>query len=223
MHKTKEAVEKLCSLKNQIVCWAELNTEIPVPQMGQVVDMIKDLSDAEEKLWKACYYHKLVEEMEHEKENGERYGYDNWRYSSGRFAPTGRGHRSGYPLDDPRLWSNDPHADFLGGRMGYPDRGSSDGMASGRDGGGSGNRQGYVPDGYRVEGQDSGMYGRYREAKRHYTESKSPADKDAMSHSARMYLGESIETMRDIWKDADPELKKKMKEDLGALYKELAM
>ena len=33
-------------------------------EMGQVVDMIKDLAEAEEKCWKACYYKSVVEAME---------------------------------------------------------------------------------------------------------------------------------------------------------------
>lgn len=32
-------------------------------EVGQIVDMIKDLSEAEEKCWKACYYKSVVENM----------------------------------------------------------------------------------------------------------------------------------------------------------------
>lgn len=45
-------------------------------EMGQVVDMIKDLAEAEEKCWKACYYKSVVEAMETSASgNADRMGY----------------------------------------------------------------------------------------------------------------------------------------------------
>lgn len=45
-------------------------------ELGMVVDMIKDLAEAEEKCWKACYYKSVVESMEMSAGgNIERMGY----------------------------------------------------------------------------------------------------------------------------------------------------
>ena len=68
-------------------------------EMGKVVDMMKDLSEA-------MYYRTLTKAMdestsEETLEMFERYGdgrrfYDKYRYADGRFAPKGRGTRRGY-------------------------------------------------------------------------------------------------------------------------------
>lgn len=68
-----------------------------------------------------------------------------------------------------------------------------------------------------------GTYERYRDARRHYTESGRSADKDEMTHHAKMYLSEAMGTFRDIWKDADPEMKTNMKAQVAALAKELGI
>lgn len=81
---------------------------VDTSEMGQVVDMIKDLAEAE--------YHSIIskamkkadeEEEEYDKEllrslkaeygeeSGRRY-YDQYRYANGRFAPKGHGTRRGY-------------------------------------------------------------------------------------------------------------------------------
>lgn len=82
---------------------------VDTSEMGQVVDMIKDLAEAE--------YHSIIskamkkadeEEEEYDKEllrslkaeygeeSGRRY-YDHYRYANGRFAPKGKGtYRRGY-------------------------------------------------------------------------------------------------------------------------------
>lgn len=190
MFDTQVKTQKICELKDRLLNYADISIEkVDVATNGQIIDMIKDLCEAEEKLWKACYYHKIVEAMEKEGEDGERYGYDPWRYSSGRYAPKGRGHRSGYiPEGDPRVWSE----------RSMVDPGDYDGM-------------------------HRGTYDKYRDARRHYTETGKPADKDEMSHHAKMYMTEAMGTFRDIWKDADPEMKTSMKTQVAALAKELGI
>ena len=44
-----------------------------------------------------------------------------------------------------------------------------------------------------------------------------------MSHHAKEYMSEAMGTMREIWKDADPEMKAKMKTEVSALAKELGL
>ena len=65
---------------------------VDTEEMGEVIDMIKDLAQAEKSCMEAAYYEMVCEAMQGE----ESYGYDRWRYSSGRFAPKGRGSVRGY-------------------------------------------------------------------------------------------------------------------------------
>lgn len=79
-------------------------------ELGQIVDMIKDLACAEKEAREAKEMQKEAEEDEAEEkymlkmlkeehgmseEDGKRF-YDAWRYKNGRFAPKGRGTRKGY-------------------------------------------------------------------------------------------------------------------------------
>ena len=65
---------------------------VDTEEMGEVIDMIKDLAHAEKSCMEAAYYELVCEAMQGE----DSYGYDRWRYSSGRFAPKGRGSVRGY-------------------------------------------------------------------------------------------------------------------------------
>lgn len=60
-------------------------------------------------------------------------------------------------------------------------------------------------------------YERYTTAKRHYTETHDMADKSKMDTYAKQHLAQTISTIKDIWSDATPELKQKMKTDVKAL------
>ena len=66
--------------------------QVDTEEMGEVVDMIKDLASAEKSCMEAAYYELVCEAMQGE----DAAGYDRWRYSSGRFAPKGRGSVRGY-------------------------------------------------------------------------------------------------------------------------------
>lgn len=160
MHKTMECVEDLGTMKEKLMEWTKqamapgpesINTD----EMGKVVDMIKDLAEAEKDCWKACYYKLVTEAMEEGEGMPElpewmptdRAGYDNWRYSSGRFAPKGRGHRSGYT----------PYHMPPDGRMGYP------------------------------------------------------------HEDPEMQAEHMINTLKEIWKEADPDLRQRIKKDLNSL------
>lgn len=97
---------------------------VDTSEMGQVVDMIKDLAEAE--------YHSIIskamkkadeEEEEYDKEllrslkaeygeeSGRRY-YDQYRYANGRFAPKGKGtYRRGY--EEPPYMHMYPEAEHM--------------------------------------------------------------------------------------------------------------
>lgn len=73
-----------------------------IEQMGQIIDMIKDLSEAEKSCLEAEYYDSVIDAME----NGQRYGYDD----QGGNAGGRQGYREPYMMD------NNGESE---GRMGY--------------------------------------------------------------------------------------------------------
>lgn len=232
MHEAMKKAEKICEMKDricQITQEAVNNDQSNVGMVGDLVDMVKDLCEAEKDIWKACYYKSIVEAMERDGEENERAGYDNYRYASGRFAPKGHGHRMGYSIPyDPRVWNGDMYMGGMGftdprmwgeGTMGFTDNPAVSGMGDAS----RGNMPRGTSAGYPEAVGAISAYDRYRDAKRHYTETGKSSDREQMSHHARMSVTEAMETMRDIWKEADPELKTKMKTEMGTLVKEFGV
>lgn len=133
----------------------QVNTE----ELGEAVDMLKDLYEAKEKLVKACYYKQIMEAMEeHDFEDEEeimdegRRGYRGQpRSQSGRFmsrgdsrrSNRGRGGRRGYEPDmmmyDEDWEEMERLRDFDrgAGKMYYSGSGSSSGSSSGGMSGGN--------------------------------------------------------------------------------------
>lgn len=221
-------IKRIHDMKESLTEWAKEEigkgkTCVDTKEMGEVIDMIKDLAEAEKCCYEAKYYCHINEAMEEEKKEMEKggkpwmAGYDSWRFpSSGRFAPTGSGRRYGYmPWYDPMIYGG--QAEWQdNARMGYGqgnsggNRGSSQGGMSGSSNSG---RSGfnYYPTNYE----------RYQDARRHYTETHSPEDKREMDESAREHLDESIESLKDIWREADPEMKRRMKANLSSFVNEM--
>ena len=162
-------------------------------EMGKVVDMMKDLSEA-------MYYRTLTKAMQESDteeimemfdkygDDGKRY-YDMWRYKSGRFAPKGRGTRRGYEEPpyyhmtpdqykehDPEYWRD---LDRKDGKMYYT--------------------------------EPITMESRYDKAKRGYEESKmthkenTPEHKQAKMKDLEAYLKELSEDVTKLLSDATPE------------------
>ena len=162
-------------------------------EMGKVVDMMKDLSEA-------MYYRTLTKAMQESDteeimemfdkygDDGKRY-YDMWRYKSGRFAPKGRGTRRGY--DEPPYYRMNPDM--------YKE---------------------HTPEYYRDVDRENGrlyfsepitMESRYDKAKRGYEESKmthkenTPEHKQAKMKDLEAYLKELSEDVTQLLSDATPE------------------
>lgn len=119
-------------------------------ELEKVVDMVKDLAEAEyyARISKAMQEAEEDEEAEEKymlkslkeeygEEDGRRY-YDMWRYKSGRFAPKGRGTRRGYePVYNmtPEMYEKYPaeyyrDMDRQNGRMYYTPSSTSSNMGS---------------------------------------------------------------------------------------------
>lgn len=219
--------------------WESKGTHsVDTKEMGEVVDIIKDLACAEKDVWEACYYKSIVEAMEEEEElermiyKEGRAGYDRWRTAKGRFAPKGTGHETSMAMatgrrgfdggdkdktpwtpnpyyDDPRMWPIRPWDDSVG-VMGYDrDAGRYDPSRT---------------DGRHAQSDAAASHDartQWQDARRHYHETGAQPEKMKMDEKAEEYLNESIQTMKDIFVDADPKMQQKMKEDIARLFREM--
>lgn len=182
-------------------------------ELGQYVDMVKDLTKAEKDCWEKCYYEAVVEAMEgygfddeHAIEHAGRAGYDTRRYSSGRYAQKGKGHYSpvhGYT--HPTMPHHTPMNAHMpmehdNPRMGYPYHGDAE-----------------------MHHEYGKAYQDYKKSMHHYHESGDQNEKIKKDHFAQKHVDETVETVKEIWADASPELKKKIKGDMSKLLAEMAI
>ncbi len=243
IHEMLECITEtaLSELKTKGAC------QVDTTEMGAVIDMVKDLAEAEKSVWEKCYYKSIVEAMEDEEkyeqsvlkdmiekygEADGRLGYDRWRRSSGRFAPKGEGHRTSMAEARGRtgFMPDERELEKMPWQWPYDMWGMYNGMLP----------MGYTPDGRQYAGDytrvgdgrsdsDSGRSGNrgsivgYHDAKQKYRATGSPEAKKMMDENAKMYLGEAMDTMKDIFTDADPELQKKIKDDLFRLCREFGI
>lgn len=190
------------------------SSSVNTDEMGKVVDMIKDLSEAE-------YYSRIAKSMEEYEEDEkeaekfrlhlfeEKYGesegrrfYDHYRYSNGRFAPKGSGtYRRGY--EEPPYYHVMPRE--------YHDYSDMENM---RDMDRNRGRMYYA---------DQHSESRYDRAKRMYTESKelhkgnTPADKDQKMKDLEGYFKEISDDITGMIVDASPEEKAMLRTKLTTL------
>ena len=176
-----ETMEKLSKYACDEACKSV--EEIDTKELGEVVDMISDLAEAE--------YHarisKAMEESEKEdeeevkrimkemkeqygEEEGERRFYDNYRYKrTGRFAPKGRGSYVGrrgyeeppyYRMSPEMYKEHDPEwyrdMDRLDGRMYYSGGSTGGNMGGSRSGGNMGGNSGNMSGGSSSRGYSDG-------------------------------------------------------------------
>lgn len=177
-------------------------------ELGEITDMLKDLSEAR-------YYDAIADAMhvEDDPEAADRMGYDRWRYaSSGRFAPTGRGERMGYPVDGRMM--PEGREDWATGAMGY-EQDTARGQQSRSDGrngsnGYNGARMGYsaAREPYMAARED------YERSRRAYTANKTADNRKAMEQSADRHLDEIIETTKEMWAEVDQPMRQKMRDKL---------
>ena len=196
-------IKKICEKVMDIVSTEfEKGAEnVDTKEMGEAIDIIKDLYEAKEKIAKGCYYkyilaamekeeteeeetkkimEKMREEYGSEDEDMERRFYDNYRYANGRFAPKGRGtRRRGYvePLYHmPMDYDYDRDLDRMtGNRMYYSGGGSNGGNMNGSGNMGGNSSRGYsdgYSDGMRDGSRRDGREGRSGRSRRTYMETK---------------------------------------------------
>lgn len=214
---TEKCFDKLDEMKKTLCCWIERaissgESNVNAAELSAAVDMIKDIACAQKDIWESCYYKTVVDAMKEGEEEGgwenNRMGYNPNRNSMGRYS---RGYE--YPRNDIMRWPET--------MMGYSPSGAGTRSQSG-------SRMGYEDVYARMmptESEDSERYGRefgrYRQARRHYTETKSPEKKREMEEHAEHHMNEAVATFKEIWREADPELRQKMKTDLTKLMGEM--
>lgn len=191
MDEMKQDMETLCSLYHSLVVAA--NSEmahgvegVDTTEMGQVIDMIKDLAEAKKDCMKACYYKTVIEAMG---EDVERRGFRE------QMKPV---YDESYFPDD---YTDDEVAKAW--RMGYHDK--------------------EVP--LTTKTNPHTRYGiaydEYVDAKKHYTTSKSESDKEEMERHIREHLSDTMSSVSEMYKAADPELRKRIKADITKLANDM--
>lgn len=179
-------IHDICAMKEKLTQWAQdamFNgmESIDTSELGLVIDMIKDLYEAELYCAESLYYATVTEAM-----NQNDVPYDKHTFWMNRAGMR-------HPPDRKMYWDN---SNYYDGRMGYSS----------------------------VSGPRSEIgrnWDHYVDARRHYQATKSDSDRMDMSASAQMHMGETIATLREMWRDADPDLRQKMKKDFGALLQEM--
>ena len=235
--KKSASFEEICALKKDFIKLVDNEihskgvNDINAKDCGEVVDMIKDLAEAEKNCMEACYYQSIVKAMA-DAEEDDKDGYNRNRYANGQYAPKGRGSRSmgfmPYLEKDPWMpdWTYNPDYDPVVNTMGYagPRRNQSGSTSTYGDmepASQSGSRRGYDDWDPDRDPQHSMSYNEYRKAKRHYTETKSPSDKQMMDEKSRRHIHEALDTFKDIWKDADPAMRKELKASMQQAINEM--
>ena len=182
--------------------------------IGDVVDMIKDLSEAE-------YYAKITKAMDESNledtmEMFDRYGdgyrryYDHYRYKNGKFAPKGSGtYRRGY--DEPPYYHMTPERYHEMENMRDMDRDKH-------------GRMYYTePSGNNIRMNESN----YDRTKRNYTETKelhksnTPEDKEHNMKSLETYMAELARDVSGMVNDMSQEEKALAKTKLTALVNKI--
>lgn len=170
-------------------------SQVDTEEAYKIADIIKDMAEAEMYEAKKAYYDSIVTAMK-EYDEDDRAGYNSRRYANGRYAPKGKGMMRGYHPPYPMM---PPVYDYE-----MPER------------------MGYMP-GY--ESQHDSHYGKaydkYQDARRHYTQTHAQKDKDDMDAHATEHLANTVASIREIWKHADPEMRNRMKSDITVLMNDM--
>lgn len=203
-----EKMKDLCSIKATLVDSVKEQLShgiecVDAHEMGEVVDMIKDIYEAENYCMQSKYYKSIVEAM-----NEGSYGYNPNRYvSSGRYASAGHGSRYGYmpylegeDYNMQQYLTGDPteFADQMKLRFGYMDQNEPKMMN-------------------KPVSTYGAAYDSWSDARKHYTKTGSSEDKERMEEHGKEHVDKAIISMRDIWSEASPELKRAMKTELSTL------
>ena len=183
-------LSELCEMKCKVQAW--VNEElgrgkemVDTKEMGEAVDILKDLCEAEKCCMESMYYESVIEAMDSAKYDDYRMGYNGRKPRMRSWRPIG---------DIPYKPGVDqePYIDeYLDAEMmsaGYTHNGNRSQSGSRMSGGRMGGRMGYTED-----------------------EHASMQDR----------LADTLSSARDIWRSADPDMRKRMQADFKELLAEM--
>lgn len=193
--------EEMKEIKNTLLSWVKEEVGsgkecFHVESVGEVVDMIKDLAEAEKECAEACYYMIVSSAMlEGEEEPSYGMGYNHRHMSNGQFASSGKGHMV-YGYHKPYI-DQEP---YINGYLHDPN--FKDEMKS---------MMGYDSEKYpRKRASKYGeAYDDYQAARRHYTVSKKPESKEMMNEYAMKHVDNVLESLEELWESSDDVMLKK--------------
>lgn len=177
---------------------------VDAEELGEVVDMLKDLGEAK-------YYCSIVLAMQEDEEGPM--GYNSRRYASGRYAPKGRGSMGYEPLSRVDVWMDDRWE----GSMGYS--GGSQGGNMGNSGYSGGRGQTGSQNG--SQGGYGSAYGRYQQARMGYNQSRTAENRRGMDEAANDHVREFTDSMTEMWNDADQSQRTQMRNALVKFVNDL--
>lgn len=218
---------------------------VDTKELGEAIDIIKDLYEAKKFMLESCYYKSVIEAMEEygeeeEWEDDGRRGYRGQpRSESGRFMSRNDGRRSNrgrgrrnYDMD---MMYDEMDMDYMnyggGGKMYYQGGSGSSGSSQGQSSGGSqsgqsssgmsayGGMRGYSGE----SGQRDSREGRSGQARRRYYDAKSSnsgntaEEKKEKMQSLEEYTKELATDVTEMIQDASPEERTLLKQKMQNL------
>lgn len=170
--------------------------QVNTKEMGEVIDMIKDLSEAEKNKMEACYYQKVIEAME-DSEYGEDYDWEG-RIRKGYSMP-----RSRMDYDYPPMYDN--RMGYSNGAYGGGSRGMSSPGQGSRTSGGTNrsSRYGYSHDEYMA---NKSMY-----------KTNNPEDMKKRADMLEDHMDDLYDMFKEEVKDLTPEEKQMWKAKISRI------
>lgn len=209
MHTMEAKIQEMEELKCQLMSCLKVEMAKGIQSMdtneaSEAVDMVKDLAEAIKCCREACYFETVTQAMKGESES---YGYNpnrsstTGRYTSG-YRPINPSPSMGFrPMPAPM--GDMPWEDDVNPKWYSPNESQM---------------MGYQPMTPSRYGQ---AYNDYRNSRRHYTETKSEADKKEMKEHMMEHVRDTVTAMKEMWQDADPETRKKLKTELQQMINDL--
>lgn len=181
------------NVKNDICMMIDtLSTNLKMYLSGGVENVCTheayEAADILKDLLESKYYCTVIEAMETRKEEG--------------------------PYEEPDIYGYTPNVHM---RMGYRGPSSNTGTHNGASMRGYKpmiDQEPYIQEYISENGRD---YDEWRDAKRHYNETHSQSDKDKMNEKTEKHVRRSIDTIREMYNESDPALKRDIKTDLTEL------
>lgn len=199
-----DKLRDLCYIEDAYISWAKNQiangpNHVKTEELDSIADAIKDISEAKKYCCEAKYYEAVVEAMEESEDEREYYRPS---YRMGYRPPMYYGNVNG-------VYSNATTAPYMNNawRM---DNDIPDDVSYMRS-------HQYDPDAEHY----GRVYSDWKRAKRNYTATRSESDREVMENEGLKHIVNAVSSLREMWSDADPQLRQRMKTDLSNLMTEM--